>query len=768
MKDTLKTIPREVWKHRGFRTDVRHLLSVPEIQIAGGVFAAAAVVIAVVTFGRLNFLETVLVILAGALCVYTAIRPLKGAALCISISVLVFIVGVFGPIPHLVWALPVTLMFLALGTLVVYGMRFRTVARLVYFTDQLKAHTGDKRDVTDLYEKNPVRRLGRLPLPLVWNAPQAALHPETQAAIVADAKRVFGVPVKLTPLRADITLIEETEEKKAQQKDPFITRMESILTSTIGPGVKITESEYDEPEDGGDVELVTMTFTWPPSLSPRMSQQGRQIMVVRALSSALEQSVRVAWRTSHDTGVVTPVGKLPEGKVNHPPRDEDTPATFLRFGAGEGGKTVGWSIENDNPHCLVVGVTGGGKTSFLRTVITELPVNAKISLADLKRYESFGFEALPTIKTVARTVDQVAAMVDAAHAEMMRRLEIAETRPAARYEMPYEVIIIDELALTFQLLDDQWKTEGKKAAKDRGETPPNEHPAKAQIKNLVAVGRGAQMRVMLLTQQGDADVLPTVARGNCGTRLALGNIGPESSGMVFDDRKIATQGLANVDGRAWIRQGQGRPVEQMQVYWTPPFDPEDPKCGPEGVEILRGLGIDLDDPSPANVGSGATAIAVEAEAADEDAADEHDPADGGEPPAPNVTTPVDEVPIFGTVGTEGDNPPSPEGLPQESGSDNDVATEQRSAIIEQDATAAADTSPGRDTTPMNPLDVAEGATLVIEHPDTHDPLDVTVDTISIDPDDPSLIALEWTTHDGDAGVYVVDEDDTVLVIDSEA
>lgn len=62
----------------------------------------------------------------------------------------------------------------------------------------------------------------------------------------------------------------------------------------------------------------------------------------------------------------------------------------------------------------------------------------------------------------------------------------------------------------------------------------------------------------------------------------------------------------------------------------------------------------------------------------------------------------------------------------------------------------------------------EGTAIIVEHPDTQEPIDAVVDTVSIDPDDPSLIALEWTAHDGDAGVYVVDENDTVLVIDSEA
>lgn len=771
-KDNRKSIPHELWKNRGFRRDTRRLLKVPEVRIAGAALAAAAVVIAVLTYGQINFFETVLVILAGIVCGYIATRPLKGAALGTVFGSLVFIVGLLGPIPHLTWALPVTLWVLALGTLVMYGLRFRAVARVVFFTDLLKRQTGDSRDITEIYEKRPVGGIGRSPLPLVWNAPKAASKPETQAGISAAGKQVFGVPLKLTSLRSNLTLIEETDEQKKEKKDPFIGRMEEILTSTVGQGVRVLEADYDKSDEDGEIELVSMTFTWPPALSPRISQNGRQVMVVRALSSALGQSVRVTWKTSQDKGVVLPVGKLPTGKINHPPRDENIPKTFLRFGIGEGAKRVGWDMDSDEPHCLVVGVTGKGKTSFLRTLLTEVPPETELLISDLKQFESFGFEQLPQVETVARTITEIGAMIEAFHDEMMLRIEQARSNPSLRFSMPFKILLLDELANTFRMLDTYWKAEGKQLAKERKETPPNEHPAKAKLTTILGLSRGVQMRVMILTQQGDASILPTEARGNCGTRIALGNIGPQSSGMVFDDQKIATSGLANVRGRAWIRQGQGQPVEQMQIYWTPPFDLEDPECGPEGVEILRGLGVGLDEMTEGE--NADEAIEQAKPLADElplaEAADrsEDGHADDDATGVHKTTNSVDEVPIFGNVGAEGDNPPSYNELPQETQRDSEVTTEQRPSATEQASSHPDSTSPDRDTTPTSPLDVDEGTAIIVEHPDTQEPIDAVVDTVSIDPDDPSLIALEWTAHDGDAGVYVVDENDTVLVIDSEA
>lgn len=771
-KDNRKSIPHELWKHRGFRRDVRRLLKVPEVRIAGAALAAAAVVIAVLTYSRINFFETVIVILAGIVCGYIATRPLKGAALGIVFGFLVFIVGLLGPIPHLAWALPVTLWVLALGSLVMYGLRFKAVARVVFFTDLLKSQTGDSRDITEIYEKRPVGGVGRSPLPLVWNAPKAALKPETQAGISAAGKQVFGVPVKLTSLRSNLTLIEETEEQQKAKKDPFIERMEEILTSTVGQGVRILEADYDKSDDDGEIELVSMTFAWPPALSPRISQNGRQVMVVRALSSALGQSVRVTWKTSQDKGVVRPVGKLPTGKINHPPRDENIPATFIRFGVGEDDKSVGWNMDTDEPHCLVVGVTGKGKTSFLRTLLTEVPADAKVVISDLRQFESFGFEQLPQVETVARTITEIGDMIEAFHDEMMLRSEQARSNPSSRFSMPFKILLLDELANTFRMLDTYWKAEGKQLAKVRGETPTSEHPAKAKLTTILGLSRGVQMRVMILTQQGDASILPTEARGNCGTRIALGNIGPQSSGMVFDDQKIATSGLANVRGRAWIRQGQGQPVEQMQIYWTPPFDPEDPACGPEGVEILRSLNVDVGELTPTENAAEAnsSAISLADELPQGEAADKPEDGHAGDDATGvhKTTKSVDRFPIFGNVGDEGDNPPSSNALPQETQRDSEVTTEQRPSATEQTASNPDSSSPERDTTPTSPLDVDEGTAILVEHPDTQESIDAVVETVSIDPDDPSLIALEWTTHDGDAGVYVVDEDDTVLVIDSEA
>jgi DNA segregation ATPase FtsK/SpoIIIE, S-DNA-T family len=151
----------------------------------------------------------------------------------------------------------------------------------------------------------------------------------------------------------------------------------------------------------------------------------------------------------------------------------------------------------EDPHLLVMGETGSGKSVYLRSALVflffHLKERVEFVLGDMKRSEFFLFRNLPTVKGVYHDEKKLEQALKKAHDEMLRRgdlFDAAEVPNIKDYEketgvkLPYIVVAIDEVALL----------------KDNKEVM-------YYLERISCIGRSSGVILILSLQRGDAKVL---------------------------------------------------------------------------------------------------------------------------------------------------------------------------------------------------------------------------------------------------------------------
>ncbi len=230
------------------------------------------------------------------------------------------------------------------------------------------------------------------------------------------------------------------------------------------------------------------------------------------------------------------------------------------------------------PHALIVGATGGGKTTLLRVMATDLarsPGRRAVVLCDGKGAGSFlMFDGLAGVVLTNGTTETAEA-VYAGHQEMTRRFTTREqarqqataTRARAAWTPPDELHLwIDEyLAWMLDLPDSD-----------------SELGRKHQVRFLVRIGqlgREVGVHLLLATQRPDARSIDVGLPGNLKAQLrcriaASGLMGLDSieSRMAFDDPDAGERVPVELGG-ALIQVG--RHEVGFRVPWL--ADPTDPE-----------------------------------------------------------------------------------------------------------------------------------------------------------------------------------------------
>lgn len=184
---------------------------------------------------------------------------------------------------------------------------------------------------------------------------------------------------------------------------------------------------------------------------------------------------------------------------------EPTPMTAmvgLRY-THAGAQPVLWSLANpDQPHALIAGTTGSGKTNTLLDVLYSLmlhisPAELAITVVDPKRSEDVQWlDSLPHVRTVARDLDEAVMAVLRFHGEMEQR-EMGVVSKGVRH-----VLAVEECASL------------------------TEHPDR-QTRNRILFAladisrrcRENNMNLIVCTQKPTADVLGDQLKSNLALRL---------------------------------------------------------------------------------------------------------------------------------------------------------------------------------------------------------------------------------------------------------
>jgi S-DNA-T family DNA segregation ATPase FtsK/SpoIIIE len=190
-------------------------------------------------------------------------------------------------------------------------------------------------------------------------------------------------------------------------------------------------------------------------------------------------------------------------KALYPYENVETKGLSFPLGYSHKG-LIAHTMDDENPHLLVGGGTGSGKSVCLRTIIASViqNKNAILHLCDLKGGVEFAiFKNSSHVKTFASNMSETITQLLMLKEEMYNRLKLfeeqrvvnlAEYNKKTKSHLPRHLLIIDELAnITLE-------------SKDITEI----------INELLRMARAVGIHIILATQRPSADVLPGTLKAN--------------------------------------------------------------------------------------------------------------------------------------------------------------------------------------------------------------------------------------------------------------
>lgn len=209
-----------------------------------------------------------------------------------------------------------------------------------------------------------------------------------------------------------------------------------------------------------------------------------------------------------------------------------------------------WNYRS-NPHALISGGTGSGKTYFIFYLLRCMAEQgAKLYIIDPKRADLKPLmEDFIDEKDIAETPAQIAGVLRRANDEMNERYEsfkdfenYNEGNDFADYGLAPIFIIFDEVA-------------GARAEADRDTAKEIDD----YLKQIVMKGRQAGVFMVLTTQQPNAQTISTDIRDQLGLRVGLGTMSGEGERMVFGsfEGELTSsggdgEGHVFLDGQHWL------------------------------------------------------------------------------------------------------------------------------------------------------------------------------------------------------------------------
>lgn len=156
------------------------------------------------------------------------------------------------------------------------------------------------------------------------------------------------------------------------------------------------------------------------------------------------------------------------------------------------------------PHTLIAGATGSGKSvlinSIIYTALYSAPCQKSFILIDPKRVELWQYKQLPHTLRYASEPSEIAAALAWSVEEMERRFAEMRRKGQKQSDRPHIYIIVDEFA-------DLMTTQKKQVL-----------PLLCRIAQL---GRAANIHLILATQRPTSDIINGQIKVNIDSRLAL-------------------------------------------------------------------------------------------------------------------------------------------------------------------------------------------------------------------------------------------------------
>ncbi|EME19366.1 FtsK/SpoIIIE domain-containing protein [Rhodococcus triatomae] len=277
------------------------------------------------------------------------------------------------------------------------------------------------------------------------------------------------------------------------------------------------------------------------------------------------------WHPADGFLIMRLVAPMPS-RIDHPLELVDENLRHLPYATGEADRTFIWDIStrSNKPHCLIVGPTGGGKTSVIRTLLTEAARRGIPFVGvDPKMIELDGLEGYPGCGAIIYDPIRAAMLVRALHSEMMARNTYIHDMKIEGSQLPLMIAVLDE----FFILSGKWQRLAKTGDDETRALLKELDPLNAWA-DLAVLARSAGIRLLLGVQRPDASLFGGAsgnARDNFGTRISLGNLSQDGALMMWGDSTVGREVDTSVPGRGIAIGEDGSPADG-QMWWTPNVD----------------------------------------------------------------------------------------------------------------------------------------------------------------------------------------------------
>lgn len=214
-------------------------------------------------------------------------------------------------------------------------------------------------------------------------------------------------------------------------------------------------------------------------------------------------------------------------------------------------KDVSWDYIEE-PHLLIGGGTGGGKTVVLMTIIYALAKVGFVDICDPKNSDLAGLKKIPVFHGRVYTSKEDIINCFKENVEFMeKRYEMMSTSPKfqagknfTHYDMKPKFILVDEWAALMAKIDRDYSQQSE---------------LMEYLSQLVLEGRQAGVFIIFAMQRPDGEFIKTALRDNFMKRLSVGHLESTGYDMMFGDanktkefKKLDEINGVKVRGRGYI------------------------------------------------------------------------------------------------------------------------------------------------------------------------------------------------------------------------
>ena len=214
-------------------------------------------------------------------------------------------------------------------------------------------------------------------------------------------------------------------------------------------------------------------------------------------------------------------------------------------------KDVTWDYIEE-PHLLIGGGTGGGKTVVLMTIIYALAKIGFVDICDPKNSDLAGLKKIPIFHGRVYTSKEDIIQCFKENVDFMeKRYELMSTSPKfqagknfTHYGMTPKFILVDEWAALMAKIDRDYSLQSE---------------LMEYLSQLVLEGRQAGIIIIFAMQRPDGEFIKTALRDNFMKRLSVGHLESTGYDMMFGDanktkefKKLDEINGVKVKGRGYI------------------------------------------------------------------------------------------------------------------------------------------------------------------------------------------------------------------------